>query len=223
MRPITFTRTPFRAIAYLVVVTLVGGLMGLWIDKAHGAAPSPDPARAKQVSCATQDAGACRTPNKKAKRFNRKFHNGDLGRANGFDPGRLFAKPKKARRIIIRRIDAMLKASRAAGRVQAGGGGLQARGVWAAMVSDTGCSQDFSAREFSVMGSGLMPCDHMDYTDFVGTETVLQGVEVTACAGGVAITLLTPVGRAAGSALKFWGASFQMTSCVAMAMRMGMD
>jgi hypothetical protein len=224
MQRITFRETPGRAVIYLLVLTLVGVSVGWVVGKATAAEPS---ARERVViTCATNDAGACRTPTRKAKRFNRKFHNNALGRdRDGFSPNRLFKKPRKARRVIVRKIDRMLDASRAAGREATATGNLRARGIYINMVrgDSENCSMFQSNRQFS---GPMIPerCDGEVATQTpVGMRTLVEALGVTACAGTVAVAMLTPAGRVASGALKFWGVTFQMGSCTSMALLVGMD
>jgi len=223
MQRLTFTCAPGRAVIYLLVLTLLGLSMGVVVGKAAAATPQPPERQVQQqVQCATQDAGACNTPTKKAKRLNRKFHRGDLGTANGFSPRQVFKHPRKARKIVVGKITRMLRAYRAAGGEGAArmvGTRARAAGIYTAMVNDSDCVQGSLARDWSATAN-FMPCDWAADSDLIG-NIVVNALAVTACAGGVAVTLFTPVGRAAGKALKFWGTTFQMTSCTAMALQMG--
>jgi hypothetical protein len=119
----------------------------------------------------------------------------------------------------------MLDASRAAGREATATGNLRARGIYASMVrgDSDNCSMFQSNRQFS---GPMIPenCDGEVRTQTpIGMRTLVEVLGVTACAGTVAVALLTPAGRAASTALKFWGAGFQISSCSTMALLVGMD
>lgn len=221
---VTFRGSPGRFIAVLVALVLVGALVGLVAGKAYAAPePAQREAQAAPTRCATMDDGACRVT-KKGKRFSRKFRAGDLGHNRGFRPRAVFQRPARARRLIVRRIDRMLDAARAASREAAGGGGLiRARGIYHQMVSGSteSCSMFQSNRQFT---GPLIPdnCNDDWGGSLLSPRTVANSLLVTACVGAVGVTLLTPVGRAQ-RALKFLGLSFEMTSCVSTAWLAGME
>lgn len=241
MDRISFKEAPAKAIVYILVATLIGVGIGVAVGistKAEGATnnKSEPETSFKAVQCATTDSGSCGSVTKRAKRFKRRYHNDRLGDGNGFNHRRVFAQPKKARRLIVRRLTRVIRAARAAGpdSARSGSARLQARAKYAGLQKDSGQACEFQqlAKHYykgfnPETGKPSIPgrCFENNYRAprKIGTKTLAQGLGLTACGAGVVVTILTPAGRAASAALKFWGASSQMLGCTSMAMLIGLE
>jgi len=213
------TPTPSRSISYLLAVVLaITGLTLTTGGASASATVAEEQQQAQQVQCATQDQNGCRIT-KRTRKWTRNFHDGAGVHSNGFSPQRAFAKPKASRKIIIPKIARMLRAARAAGsssadRVAAGGWRLVARGVYSNMVDDAECVVDYDQM------MSVRVCNGLD-----GKKLALNLIElitVTACAAGVAVSILTPVGRAASGVYKAFGIGTQVTQCTGAGLVWGM-
>jgi hypothetical protein len=111
---------PKRFVVTLVVVALVAFLLGAGggyvIGEANGA-PVAMVAPAAAVTDKTPQADSCSTSGdacppirKKHRRWARKFRHGKITHGSGFNPKRVFTRPRAARRIFVRKINRVLRA-----------------------------------------------------------------------------------------------------------------
>jgi hypothetical protein len=211
-----------------LTLCLVMALTALWLDRADAVVSAPRSSAPILLAASPEADEACVTDlpkgctvTKKGKRMNRKFRDGDLGRADGFRPGKVFKAPKAARRVAVRRIARTLKAVKAASsspeqaRAAAGGYKLRARGIWRSMVDDAPCVSTEAASGYPAIPERCWP----DERPKMSRQDVADLLAVSACSGAVVLTVAAP----SGPGLKFFGALTSVMSCTATMLTIGRE
>jgi hypothetical protein len=206
---------PKRFVVTLVVVALVmfllGAGSGYLIGEANGApvaagAAAPAAAAADMTahadSCSTS-GDACPPIKKKHRRWARKFRNGKITPGSGFNPKRVFARPRAARRIFVRKINRVLRAEGMTARTST----VRARRIYRKFVMEGNCVS--IGDHFARPGATSEVCRWADpaYKPITKRQVQIAGTFIL-CAAAVGIGVATSTATAGTTAMiAFVGAS----------------
>lgn len=100
-----------RAVAVVVVLTLISVGGGGLANEASGAEPEAEPESAQQLAptCTINGDAHCGAIKKKHRRNAKKFRNGKIHKDNGFKPANTWKRPKMVRRVMVAKIEVALR------------------------------------------------------------------------------------------------------------------
>jgi hypothetical protein len=208
-----FRSDPKRFLVTLVAVTvlcvLVGGALAYVAERADGATEEA----AKADACGTYGV-SCPVVKKKHRRSVRQFKGGKFQQASGFNPQKMFKKPKASRRIMVNRIHYALKDAKA----KSATGSVEFSK--ASVCSDTSRMCAFEIYQNMAANSDCVDLVHSVYpthesstcwkpqTRPLTKKEVFAGGAAVFCGGSVAFGV-SMAGASGGSTafLAIWGAS----------------
>ncbi len=204
---------PKRFVVTLVVVALVMFLLGAGsgyvISEANGApartlAPAAaDTDMTPQADSCSTSGDACPPVRKKHRRWARKFRKGKITHGSGFNPKRVFTRPRAARRIFVRKINRVLRAE----GMLAKSSRARARRIYRTFVTEGNCVSigDHFARPGAT--SEVCRWADPDYKRITKRQVQIAGTFIL-CGAAVGIGVATSTATAGTTAMiAFVGAS----------------
>lgn len=199
---------PWRFALVIVAVTVlalaIGALLGTVANEADGAV-APRSGTSSQKSCVTDSNTPCPSVKKKHRKAARKFKAGKIHHSSGFKPGRVFKRPKAAKRIFVNRIENVLhKSGKQTAFAEPGcTNRCEAFKIYRRLAADANCVD--RGRSFPIDPA---TCKYPDSTKQFTKQQIQTGGTAILCGGGVAIGVATSgatVGVTAFAAV--WGAT----------------
>ncbi len=198
---------PKRFVVTLVVVALVMFLLGAGggylVGEAYSAPPRAHAEVSPQVETCTVWGTTCPPIKKKHRRWAKKFRNGKIAHGSGFNPRRVFARPKASRRIFLRKINRVLQASGDTAKVSQ----ARARRIYRTFVQEGNCVS--IGDHFARPGAESQVCKWADpdYRPITKKQVQIAGTFIL-CGAAVGIGVATSTATAGTTAMiAFVGAS----------------
>lgn len=187
--PVAWKRVTAKFVIVGLICGLAGFAFGFVADRAVGAEAGTHVAH----RCVTSSGDPCPPPKKFAVR---KFKHGKMGRVSGVKPGRVYAHPKQARKIWIRKINHKLAHQR-----PAFARGMSAAQLYAHTMNSATCAGHGSYNPYAW---GIDVCTIQGPENQMSLKDIQNTGTVVFCGGGVVLGAIT---SEAGGWVIGWGAA----------------